>query len=71
MVLTDGGEVDAAATDALRVEMRGRARPAGLFDKGGELEDLRASAQAQTGLPPPRPPEFARWIKAPRLMAAE
>ena len=63
VVVSAGGGVDAAATEALRSRMRTGAAPAGLFDRGGELEALRAAALAETGLPPPRPPEFARWLK--------
>ena len=72
VVISTGGEVDAAATDALRTQMRANRPPITLFDKGGELEDLRARALAETGLPPPRPPEFARWLKPTRMaLAAE
>ncbi len=72
VVLSAAGEVDAAATETLRGELRAAAKPSGLFDKGGELEDLRARVEAETGLPAPRPPEFARWLKRPELaLAAE
>ncbi|QYE33787.1 hydantoinase B/oxoprolinase family protein [Polymorphobacter sp. PAMC 29334] len=48
---------DAAATEALRAEMRA-ARPAEqpLFDRGPDIETLRATCLAETGLPAPRAP---------------
>ncbi|MEG3125470.1 hydantoinase B/oxoprolinase family protein [Sphingomonas sp. GB1N7] len=51
---------DDAATDALRTEMRARRTgPLPLFDRGGEIEALRASCLEETGLPAPRQPVWA------------
>ncbi len=50
------GVLDMAATDVLRAKMRAEAAPPALFDRGGEIEDLRARCEAETGLPAPRPP---------------
>lgn len=48
---------DSAATEALRAQMRA-ARPedAVLFDRGADIETLRANCLAETGLPAPRQP---------------
>jgi N-methylhydantoinase B len=72
VVVSAEGEVDADGTEALRAEIRATRPPAAMFDKGGELEDLRARAKAETGLDPPAPPRFPRWIRAPApRLAAE
>ena len=56
-VVADGdGAVDQTATAALRAQMRAEASPALMFDRGGEIEDLRSRCDAETGLPAPRPP---------------
>lgn len=34
--------------------------PARLFDFGGTVAELIARCEAETGLPPPKPPVFAR-----------
>ncbi|MBA2934831.1 hydantoinase B/oxoprolinase family protein [Sphingomonas sp. CGMCC 1.13654] len=60
------GEVDAAATEALRARMRDdRDATLPTFDHGADIETLRAGCQAETGLPAPIQP---RWQLA---MAAE
>ncbi len=48
---------DTSATEALRAELRA-ARPAetALFDRGADIETLRANCLAETGLPAPRQP---------------
>ncbi|KAK2733748.1 hypothetical protein FQN55_003155 [Onygenales sp. PD_40] len=61
--------VDQAATDALRAEMRaaklslssGKEEGEELFDRGGTLDELRASCLEETGLPAPIP----QWEKDP------
>ncbi|MFN7173250.1 MAG: hydantoinase B/oxoprolinase family protein [Thermaurantiacus tibetensis] len=56
-VVCDGeGRLDMAATEALRAEMRAKATSNALFDFGGTIEELRARCEAETGLPPPKPP---------------
>ena len=59
-------ELDVAATTALRAEMTAH-RPAEslLFDRGPDIETLRATCLAETGLPAPRPP-----IRVPARLAA-
>jgi N-methylhydantoinase B len=66
VVLVDG-QVDGAATDALRGAMRA-ARPATLptFDYGPDIETLRANCLAETGLPAPKQP-----VWRPTAIAAE
>ena len=61
VVVSADGALDASATDALRAKMRSQAAIAPLFDRGGEIEDLRATCEAQTGLPAPKPPV---WVQA-------
>jgi N-methylhydantoinase B len=59
VVVGDAG-VDAAATEALRAELRA-ARPAELpvFDMGPPLEELLERCEAETGLPAPKRPQWA------------
>ncbi|WP_417562866.1 hydantoinase B/oxoprolinase family protein [Microbacterium sp.] len=56
VVLTDDGEVDAAATDALRAELRTTRPPLQVFDRGGEIDEILARALEETGLEAPTPP---------------
>jgi N-methylhydantoinase B len=60
VVVAPDGTADAAATGALRDELRA-ARPAELpvFDMGPALPELLARCQEETGLPAPRPPVWA------------
>ena len=65
LVTAEGGRTygvivgDPAATEALRAEMRA-ARPAEapLFDRGPDIDALRRSCLVDTGLPPPRTPQW-------------
>ncbi|WP_419815682.1 hydantoinase B/oxoprolinase family protein [Glacieibacterium sp.] len=68
VVIADDGSVDAAATEALRTEMRSK-RPETLpvFDTGGTIESLRERCLAETGLPAPIQPV---WL-TPMAIAAE
>ena len=56
VVLTGDGAVDAVATDTLRGEMRAARGPLPLFDKGPDIETLRRTCLAETGLPAPVAP---------------
>ena len=56
VVADANGVLDVAATDAMREKMRASASPATVFDRGGEIEDLRARCKAETGLDAPKPP---------------
>jgi len=60
VVLAGDGTVDAAATDALRGELRG-GRPAELpvFDMGPPLAEILARCEEETGLPAPTQPTWA------------
>ena len=58
------GVLDVAATDALRAKMRASASPSAVFDRGGEIEELRARCKAETGLEAPKPPVWTYAIAA-------
>ncbi|WP_448586737.1 hydantoinase B/oxoprolinase family protein [Thermaurantiacus sp.] len=58
------GRLDPRATEALRAELRKRATPNTLFDFGGTIEELRARCEAETGLPPPKPPVWHQFRQA-------
>ena len=70
VVVNPDGELDAASTLALRADMAQGRPPPLVFDKGGELEDLRARCLVETGLPPPSPPRFPRWVTTPAARIA-
>ncbi|AUN32176.1 hydantoinase B/oxoprolinase family protein [Niveispirillum cyanobacteriorum] len=56
VVLVDG-KVDAAATEALRTQMRAERGPVtSVFNYGPDIDTLRANSLAETGLPAPKPP---------------
>jgi N-methylhydantoinase B len=59
VVIAQDGSVDAAATDALRAELRGKRGEPGLFDFGGTIEEIKARCKDETHLDPPVPPTFA------------
>jgi N-methylhydantoinase B len=63
VVIADGA-VDEAATEALREKMRASRPDTGLFNRGGGIEELRATCLAETGLPPPRQPVWAATARA-------
>lgn len=57
VMCSEDGELDAAATEELRSELRStREEPLPLFNRGGEMEELLANSLAETGLPAPTPP---------------
>ncbi|HET9018553.1 MAG TPA: hydantoinase B/oxoprolinase family protein, partial [Acetobacteraceae bacterium] len=56
------GKLDRAATEALRTQMAGARGPLPVFDRGGTVDELKARCRAETGLEPPRAPEFPRWL---------
>jgi N-methylhydantoinase B len=55
------GVVDATATEKLRASMMGSNL---LFDRGGEIEELRARCKAETGLDAPKPPVWTYAVAA-------
>jgi N-methylhydantoinase B len=65
VVANAAGEVDAAATDALRTKLRNKRGEIAVFDFGPGIDALRAACQVETGLPAPCQPEW------PHLEAAE
>ncbi len=69
VVIVDGG-VDAAATEALRSEIRGRRGELQTFDFGPDIETLRANCEAETGLPAPRQRLWSD-VELPEALAAE
>jgi N-methylhydantoinase B len=56
VVANASGVVDEAATAALREEIRGRRGPLPVFNRGPDLETLRARCEDDTGLPAPKAP---------------
>jgi N-methylhydantoinase B len=64
VVVSAAGKIDAAATEALRTEMRAKRGPKKIFDRGFEsIDELKARCKAETGFDPPRPPVFTKWAK--------
>jgi N-methylhydantoinase B len=59
VVAASNGDVDQAATDALRTKMRAERPALELFNYGPGVEQLRASCFAETGLPAPVQPQWA------------
>lgn len=62
------GTVDTAATEALRAQMRAARGETKLFDYGPSIDELRASCEADTGLPAPTQPV---WRVLSQAVAAE
>ena len=56
VVADANGGLDTEATERLRADMRESAGESVLFDRGGDIDALRARCEAETGLPAPRPP---------------
>jgi N-methylhydantoinase B len=63
VVANEEGVVDAAATAALRADMAKSRGPAQVFDRGADIETLRAQCLAETGLPAPRSPVWRTSLK--------
>ncbi len=61
VVADDDGVVDLSATDQLRASLRSqRGESIAVFNYGPDLETLRATAEAQTGLPAPIAPQWSQ-----------
>lgn len=59
VVIGDDGQVDVAATDKLRGEMRGkRGDDLPMFNRGPSIEDIKARSLEETHLPAPEAPQF-------------
>jgi N-methylhydantoinase B len=64
VVIKPDQSVDAAATAALRKRMAADRGPKKLFDRGFDsIEELKSRCLAETGLPPPAPPQFTQWAR--------
>ncbi len=58
-VVADGnGNVDLAATEALRTRLRAERKEIPVFNFGPDIETLRENCLAETGLPAPRAPQW-------------
>ena len=61
VVLDDDLSVNEKSTERLRAKLsKARGKPA-LFDRGGTIDELKARCLKETGLQPPRQPEFQSW----------
>ena len=58
VVVKEDGTLDLEATEALRDKLRGERSGILLFDRGGEVEELKRRCLRETGLAPPAPPRF-------------
>jgi N-methylhydantoinase B len=63
VVLKRDGEVDEKATQALRARLSKKRGKTGIFNFGGSIKDLKKRCKAETGLEPPKQPEFPRGVK--------
>ena len=70
VVIADG-TVDAAATDALRADMRTQRGTVELFNYGPSIDELRSGSLAETGLAAPKQPVWHRGQAEPLAIAAE
>ena len=59
VVCADSGVIDVAATKEMRAQLRAARGTPALFDHGGEIADIVANCEAETGLPAPRRPQFS------------
>ena len=71
VVVDEDSAVDYEATQALRESMRLERGNPDLFDMGGDIDEIVARCAEETGLPAPRPPEFAPWALAARERARD
>ncbi|MEP1595998.1 MAG: hydantoinase B/oxoprolinase family protein, partial [Halieaceae bacterium] len=63
-VLNDDLSVNEKRTEKLRAKLsKARGKPP-LFDRGGTIDELKARCFKETGLQPPRQPEFQSWATA-------
>ena len=64
VVLDANGVVNEKRTEALRKKMaKARGKPK-MFDFGGPIKELKQRCKRETGLAPPRQPEFQTWVTA-------
>lgn len=63
VVLRKDGSVDEKATRVLRARLAKKRGKIQIFNFGGTVKELKKRCKAETGLPPPKQPEFPRWVK--------
>jgi len=71
VVLHSDLSVDEKKTKSLRARMAKKRGSTQLFDKGGTIEELKKRCKRETGLTPPRQPEFETWVKADNRVAVK
>jgi N-methylhydantoinase B len=64
VVADDAGVVDAKQTDALRAKIRASRGALPVFNRGPDIETLRATCLADTGLPAPIAPRWRNSLKS-------
>ena len=64
VVTNKAGVVDAAKTELLRTKMRVNRAALPVFNRGPDIESLRATCLAETGLPPPVAPRWRNPVVA-------
>ena len=69
VVIADNLSVDAAATRALREQLRSGRGALETFNYGPALDDLRAASLSETGLPAPIQPKWSRATEAMAIAA--
>jgi N-methylhydantoinase B len=68
VVIGDDLVADVHATQALRAKLRAERKTVNLFDRGFEsIDELKARCRQETGLEPPRQPQFAQRLRARKV----
>ena len=64
VVIRDDLTADRDATTVLREKLRAERKSVKLFDRGFDsIDELKARCKSETGLDPPRQPQFAQRVK--------
>ncbi len=63
VVISRSMTVDEKATATLRAKLAKKRGKIGIFNFGGTIPELKKRCKAETGLAPPKQPEFPRWVK--------
>mgnify|MGYP004069748539 CR=1 FL=1 len=61
VVMNADHTVDEKKTKALRVKMAKQRGKVKMFDRGGDIAELKKRCKKETGLDAPRQPEFQAW----------
>ncbi|MET0361681.1 MAG: hydantoinase B/oxoprolinase family protein, partial [Sphingobium sp.] len=64
VLIAPDGSVDSPTTEALRATLRTQRGPVEVFDFGPDIDTLRATSMAQTGLPAPKAPQWTSLAEA-------